>query len=56
MKNSDFPVYVTNETAEGHIGKFTLNVYAAFVLYLIVVANAFGWGAYGLYMLGDKIL
>jgi hypothetical protein len=56
LKGTELPVYVTNETADGKIGSFTLNAYVAFAIYMIAIFNAFGWGVYGLYVLGGKIL
>lgn len=54
--NQGMPIYVTNETASGHIGSFTLNVWLAFTVYMLVLANVIGWSIVGLVELVQYIL
>ena len=51
------PVYVSRKRpSDGMIFTLDVNIWIVVVLLLIALANAFGWGLYGLYALADKIL
>lgn len=50
------PIYVTNKTAGGTTGGWYVHGVIGALAINVVMYNVLGWGSYGLYMLGDKIL
>lgn len=47
--NTNVPVYVTNETAEGLVMTYSTSVYFAFFLFRLILLNMAVWGILGLY-------
>jgi len=54
--NYSLPVYVTNPRGDGFIADYSLNVWMAMLIYILILINALGWGIYGVIELLQKVI
>lgn len=50
------PLWVSRENADGQIAQFTVNIWVHLMVCMLALVNAIGWGAYGVYSLGNLVI